>query len=406
LTNARSTLTEQNLIARFFAIFAVFLRLGISSFGGPIAHLGYFQHEFVVRRKWLDAAAYADLVALCQFLPGPASSQVGFALGLLRGGFTGGCAAWLGFTAPSVLLLMVFAYFSKAMASDLGAVILHGLKIVAVAVVAQAVWSMTKTLCPDRQRASIALSAVLMVTAVSGTLGQISAILLGALAVLVFCRSETTDITGRLTFPLSCRTGLVSLGLFFLLLAGLPLVNVFMQSDILAVISAFYRTGALVFGGGHVVLPLLQAEVVQTGWVDNNTFLNGYGAAQAVPGPLFTFAAYLGALMNIQPNGLLGGVICLISIFLPGLLLLIGMLPFWDDFRRLASAKSLMRGVNAAVVGLLGSALYSPLWTSSINNANDFALALLGFVLLTVWKVSPFIIVIISTSGAVLLSLV
>ena len=406
MTNARSTLTEQNLIARFFAIFAVFLRLGISSFGGPIAHLGYFQHEFVVRRKWLDAAAYADLVALCQFLPGPASSQVGFALGLLRGGFTGGCAAWLGFTAPSVLLLMVFAYFSKAMASDLGAVILHGLKIVAVAVVAQAVWSMTKTLCPDRQRASIALSAVLMVTAVSGTLGQISAILLGALAVLVFCRSETTDITGRLTFPLSCRTGLVSLGLFFLLLAGLPLVNVFMQSDILAVISAFYRTGALVFGGGHVVLPLLQAEVVQTGWVDNNTFLNGYGAAQAVPGPLFTFAAYLGALMNIQPNGLLGGVICLISIFLPGLLLLIGMLPFWDDFRRLASAKSLMRGVNAAVVGLLGSALYSPLWTSSINNANDFALALLGFVLLTVWKVSPFIIVIISTSGAVLLSLV
>jgi chromate transporter len=397
--------SEQSLFATFFEIFLVFLKLGLTSFGGPIAHLGYFQNEFVVRRKWLEEQAFADLVALCQFLPGPASSQVGFALGFLRGGFLGGCAAWLGFTTPSVLVLIVFAYISGSIEGPIGVGILHGLKIVAVAVVAQAVWSMAKTLCPDRQRATIALGALLIVIGISGTMGQITAIILGAVAGLLFCRSEPAVIVGRLSFSLSRRTGVLSFVVFFLLLAGLPIVAAFSQSHMLEVFSAFYRSGALVFGGGHVVLPLLQAEVVHTGWVDNNTFLNGYGAAQAVPGPLFTFAAYLGAVMNGQPNGVLGALICLAAIFLPGILLLIGMLPFWDNFRRLAAAKHLMRGANAAVVGLLGAALYTPLWTSTINHASDFGLAMTGFILLTVWKIPPWIIVIISVIGAVLMAM-
>ena len=307
-----SVSSKQSLFATFLEVFLVFLKLGLTSFGGPIAHLGYFQNEFVGRRKWLDEQAFADLVALCQFLPGPASSQVGFALGLMRGGFLGGCAAWLGFTSPSAILLIVFAYFSGSIEGPIGMAILHGLKIVAVAVVAQAVWSMAKSLCPDRQRATIALGALLIVMGLSGTPGQIAAITLGAVSGLLFCRSEPAAKPGCLSFSLSPRAGVLSFVVFFLLLAGLPIAAVLSQSHIVEVISAFYRSGALVFGGGHVVLPLLQAEVVQTGWVDNNTFLNGYGAAQAVPGPLFTFAAYLGTVMHGQPNGVLGGLICLV----------------------------------------------------------------------------------------------
>ncbi len=403
MTTERSASSEPPLFAVLFDIFRVFLKLGLTSFGGPIAHLGYFQNEFVVRRKWLDAQAFADLVALCQFLPGPASSQVGFALGLSRGGFLGGCAAWLGFTLPSALALIAFAHFSGSIEGTISTGILHGLKIVAVAVVAQAVWGMARTLCPDRQRATIALVALLIVIAVSGATRQIAAIGLGAIAGLVFCRSEPSAIGGRLSFSLSRRTGLLACTVFFLLLAGLPVLAALVQNHAFALMDAFYRSGALVFGGGHVVLPLLQSEVVQTGWVDNNAFLTGYGAAQAIPGPLFTFAAYLGAVMQAQPNGLLGATICLVAIFLPGLLLLIGMLPFWDDFRRLEPAQAVMRGVNAAVVGLLGAALYTPLWTSTIHRDSDFGLALAGFILLTVWKVPPWFIVIISASGAALL---
>lgn len=266
MTTERPVSSEHSLFAAFFDIFRIFLKLGLTSFGGPIAHLGYFQNEFVVRRKWLDEQVFADLVALCQFLPGPASSQVGFALGLLRGGFLGGCAAWLGFTLPSVLALIVFAYFSGGIEGTIGTGILHGLKIVAVAVVAQAVWGMAKTLCPDRQRATIALGALLIVIAVSGAIGQIAAIVLGAIAGLVFCRSEPSAIVGRLSFSLSRRTGVLACIVFFLLLAGLPVLAAFFHNHVLAIISAFYRSGALVFGGGHVVLPLLQVEVVQTGW--------------------------------------------------------------------------------------------------------------------------------------------
>ena len=394
-----------NRLASFFDVFRVFMKLGLTSFGGPIAHLGYFQNEFVVRRKWLDGQAFADLVALCQFLPGPASSQVGFALGLSRGGFLGGCAAWLGFTLPSALAMIAFAHFSGCIEGTISTGILHGLKIVAVAVVAQAVWGMARTLCPDRQRSTIALLALFIVIGASGATRQIAAIALGGVAGLAFCRSEPSTIVGRLSPSLSRRTGVLACVAFFLLLAGLPVLAAFSLNHALALMDAFYRSGALVFGGGHVVLPLLQVEVVQTGWVDNNAFLAGYGAAQAMPGPLFTFAAYLGAVMKAQPNGLPGAMICLAALFLPGLLLLIGMLPFWDDFRRLATAQAAMRGVNAAVVGLLGAALYTPLWTSTIHQASDFSLALAGFVLLTVWKVPPWVIVIVSAGGAVLLAM-
>lgn len=386
------------------SIFLIFLRLGLTSFGGPIAHLGYFRNEFVTRRKWLDEKSFADLVALCQFLPGPASSQTGFAIGLSRGGLRGGLAAWVGFTLPSAIALIIFAQFSSAMGGELGTSILHGLKIVAVAVVAQAVWGMARTLCPDRQRATIALLALLIVTALSGSSGQLAAIAFGALVGLVFCGNKGNMPAEKLSFPVSRPVGLFALLLFSLLLIGLPAASKLLPNHALEVISAFYRSGALVFGGGHVVLPLLQAEIVQTGWLDNNIFLVGYGAAQAVPGPLFTFAAYLGAVLNPLSNPIVGAIACLVAIFVPGMLLLVGTLPFWDKFRRMAKAQAAMQGTNAAVVGLLGAALYSPLWTSTISTVPDFALALINFVLLTVWKAPPWLIVILSALSAIILS--
>jgi len=397
--------SERLPLTALFDIFLIFLKLGLTSFGGPIAHLGYFQNEFVLRRKWMDAQAFADLVALCQFLPGPASSQVGFSIGLSRGGLLGGCTAWLGFTLPSALLLVFFAYCASSMENLMGNGIIHGLKIVAVAIVAQAVWSMAKNLCPDRSRAIIAVIGLLIVIASADTAGQIVAISMGAIAGLVFCRSEPSVITGHLSFPMSKQAGIFSFAAFCALLVGLPILTAVFQSNTLSLIAAFYRAGALVFGGGHVVLPLLQAEFVKTGLVDNTVFLAGYGAAQAIPGPLFAFAAYLGAVMKTPPNGWLGAVICLIAIFLPGLLLLVGMLPFWDNFRRLAKAQAAMRGVNASVVGLLGAALYSPLWTSTIHGISDFALAFISFMLLTIWKIPSWIVVIFCAASGTLIAI-
>jgi chromate transporter len=389
----------------FLSILLVFLKLGLTSFGGPIAHLGYFRDELVIRRKWLDERAYADLVALCQFLPGPASSQVGFALGLTRGGFAGGAAAWLGFTLPSALVLVLFAYGADLFAGTAGAGILHGLKIVAVVVVAQAVWGMARTLCPDRQRASIALAATLIVLGFPGAFGQIAAILLGGLAGLWLCRADPIVPSDHPSAPLPRSVGAVALVLFFLLLGLLPVAAAMLPSQTVALIDSFYRAGALVFGGGHVVLPLLQAEVVPPGWVGEDAFLAGYGAAQAVPGPLFTFAAYLGAVMGPEPNGVAGAVLCLVAIFLPGLLLVVGALPFWDAFRRRSTAQAALRGVNAAVVGLLGAALYDPVWTSAIRSPGDFGLALTGFVLLTVWKAPPWLVVVVVAGGGAVLAL-
>jgi chromate transporter len=385
-------------------VLLVFLKLGVTCFGGPIAHIGYFRDEFVVRRRWLDEHAYADLVGLCQFLPGPASSQVGFSLGLMRAGYLGGLAAWTGFTLPSAFALVLFAYGAGALGGPTGAGLLHGLKLVAVAIVAQAVWGMARTLCPDRERASIAVIAALIILFSTSPAAQIAAIMLGGVAGLWFCRAAPLTSTGHITVPVSRTVGLVSLAAFFLLLAGLPVLRGFGRSQGIALFEAFYRSGALVFGGGHVVLPLLREALVTPGWVSDNTFLAGYGAAQAVPGPLFTFAAYLGAVVGPAPHGLAGAALGLTGIFLPGVLILMGTLPFWDTFRKRAGAQAMMRGVNAAVVGLLGAALYNPVWTSSVTTPGDFGIALVGFVLLTVWRAPPLVVVIVSALGGIALA--
>jgi chromate transporter len=385
-------------------VLRVFLKLGLSSFGGPIAHIGYFHEEFVVRRRWLDDAAYTDLVALCQFLPGPASSQVGFSIGLIRAGYLGGLAAWTGFTMPSAIALVIFAYGANALNGPIGVGLSHGLKLVAVAIVAQAVWGMARTLCPDRERASIALVAALIILFSHSSLAQIAAIVLGALLGSALCRSASATSTARhVAVPISRRLGLSALAAFFLLLAGLPILSALGGPPSIALFDAFYRSGALVFGGGHVVLPLLREAFVTPGWVADDTFLAGYGAAQAVPGPLFTFAAYLGTVVNGSPHGVAGAALGLLGIFLPGVLILLGALPFWETLRQRATARAMMSGVNAAVVGLLGAALYNPLWTNSINTPAEFAIALVDFVLLTTWRAPPLIVVVLSALGGIAL---
>jgi chromate transporter len=386
-------------------VFAVFLKLGLTSFGGPIAHLGHFRDELVTRRRWLDDAAYADLVALCQFLPGPASSQTGFALGLMRAGWGGALAAFAAFTLPSALLLLAFAATAASVAGPVGSGALHGLKIVAVAIVAQAVWGMARTLCPDPARASVAVAAVAVLAFAPAAAGMIGAIVLGAAAGLLL-GARTTDGGGTggmaARIAVSRRTGHVALALFAALLAVLPLAAGLSQT--LAVADAFYRAGALVFGGGHVVLPLLQAEVVAPGWVSEDAFLAGYGAAQAVPGPLFTFAAYLGAVLEPAPNGLAGAVLALVCVFLPGFLVLVAALPYWSRLRARPRTRALMGGANAAVVGILGAALYDPVMTGAIGGLADLALALACFVLLTAWKAPPWSVVIVAAMGGVVLA--
>jgi len=386
-------------------VFAVFLRLGLTSFGGPIAHLGYFHEEFVVRRRWLDEEAYVDLVALCQFLPGPASSQVGFSIGLTRAGYLGALAAWTGFTMPSAIMLVLFAYGAGTLGGPAGTGVLHGLKLVAVAIVAQAVWGMARTLCPDRERASIAVVAALIILFSTSSVAQIGSILLGGVAGLWLCRGAPPLAAGHIAMPVSRKTGLAALTVFFGLLVGLPILQTFEISQSISIFEAFYRSGALVFGGGHVVLPLLREAFVAPGWVSDDVFLAGYGAAQAVPGPLFTFAAYLGAVVTPSPHGVAGAALGLFGIFLPGILILLGTLPFWDAFRKRARAQSTMRGVNAAVVGLLGAALYNPVWTSSVKTPGDFGIALVGFVLLTVWRAPPLLVVIVGALGGIALAL-
>lgn len=385
------------------AIFRVFLALGLTSFGGPIAHLGYFRREFVERRKWLTESAFADLVALCQFLPGPASSQVGFAVGLSRGGLAGGLAAWTGFTLPSAVALALFARLAGRLDSAAAGGALHGLKLVAVAVVAQAVWSMARSLCPDRERASFAVLAALTVTFAPAAAGQISAIALGGLLGLWLCRGTAAPSHGALPLLVPRALAWTSLAAYALLLIAPPVAGRLGAGAPVAVFGAFYRAGALVFGGGHVVLPLLESAVVAPGWVGPDAFLTGYGAAQAVPGPLFTFAAYLGAVMSAPPGGWPGAALCLVAIFLPGLLVLTGALPFWDAFRRHAGAQAAMRGVNAAVVGILVAALYDPVWTSAVRDPADFALALVAFALLSVWMLPPSVVVLLTALGGVLL---
>ena len=386
-------------------VLRAFFKLGVSSFGGPIAHIGYFHEEFVVRRRWLDESAFVDLVALCQFLPGPASSQVGFSIGLMRAGYGGALAAWTGFTLPSAIVMVLFAYGAGGLGGVAGTGLIHGLKLVAVAIVAQAVWGMARTLCPDRQRASIAAVAALIILFGGSSTAQVGAIVFGALAGLWLCRSAPPAIADRLTIPVTRRVGLTALTAFFVLLVGLPIVQSLANSEGLALFDAFYRSGALVFGGGHVVLPLLRQAFVAPGWVGNDTFLAGYGAAQAIPGPLFTFAAYLGTVVRPTPHGVAGAALGLFGIFIPGILILLGTLPFWDELRKRVGAQAMMRGVNAAVVGLLGAALYNPLWTSSVKAPGDFGVALVGFVLLMAWRAPPLFVVFVSALGGIVLAL-
>ena len=386
-------------------IFRAFLKLGLTSFGGPIAHLGYFRDELVLRRRWLSEAAYADLIALCQFLPGPASSQVGFALGYLRGGLAGALLAWAAFTLPSAALLLAFALGADAFGGPMGQDLIHGLKLVAVAIVAQAVWGMARTLAPDRERATIALAAVIILVSVPTALGQLAAIGAGAVAGTLWCRRVDQRAAGHLPVPISRRAGMLLLALFFGLLLGLPAMVAWWSLPGLALFEVFYRAGALVFGGGHVVLPLLETRLVEPGWVTPDAFLAGYGAAQAVPGPLFTVAAYLGAIVEPGPDGLSGAAIALLGIFMPGMLLLMGVLPFWDRLRHYNGARAAMAGTNAAVVGILGAALYHPVWTSAVASPADFAVALAAFVLLTAWKAPPWLVVAVTLLASVALAL-
>jgi chromate transporter len=401
---ARATEARRRPSGRAFEVFRVFLRLGLTSFGGPIAHLGYFHDEFVVKRRWLDEKAYADLVALCQFLPGPASSQVGIAVGLSRAGYPGALAAWTAFTLPSAIALVLFAYGITALGDAPGSGWLHGLKVAAVAVVAQAVLTMMRSLAPDRARATLAVAAAVIVLALPSAWSQIGAILLGAIIGLALLRGAAPADHVAMPHPVSHRAALAALVLFLLLLAGLPLLHAAVPSQTIALIDAFYRAGSLVFGGGHVVLPLLQASVVPPGWVTNDVFLAGYGAAQAVPGPLFTFAAYLGAVMGPEPNGIAGAALCLIAVFLPSFLLVVGALPFWDSLRRHPGAQSALRGVNAAVVGLLLAALYDPVWSAGVLAGKDFALAAIAFLLLFMWQTPPWLVVLLCAAGGAALS--
>ncbi|HTS79756.1 MAG TPA: chromate efflux transporter [Myxococcaceae bacterium] len=381
-------------------VLRAFLRLGLTSFGGPIAHLGYFREEFVVRRRWVDDASFTDLVALGQFLPGPASSQVGFALGLSRAGWLGGLAAWAGFTLPSAVLLFLFARGTSVFAAPWTAGLLHGLKLVAVGIVAQAVWGMARSLCPDRQRAAIALLGACAVLGGFSSLNQVLAIGLGGVAGLAFCRGGETRTVGTLSIPVSRAAGVACLALFAVLLVGFQVGARLWPGSGVALFEAFYRSGALVFGGGHVVLPLLRGAVVVPGWVSDDVFLAGYGAAQAVPGPLFTFAAYLGAAA-LPSRPLPGALIALMGIFLPGMLVLSGALPFWDRFRRNAWAQAAMKGINASVVGILGAALYDPVFATSVRTHTDFGIALGCFVLLVSWRLPPLVVVCLGAAAGV-----
>jgi chromate transporter len=381
-------------------VFSAFLKLGLTSFGGPVAHLGYFRNEFVERRKWFDERAYADLVALCQFLPGPASSQVGIAIGLLRAGYPGALAAWTAFTLPSAIALVAFGYGLSSLGDALGSGWLHGLKVAAVAVVALAILGMARTLAPDRSRATVAVAAALITFSLPSAWGQIAAIAFGAIAGAMLLRAEAPSGHVALQVPVGRATGTIALLGFVVLLLGLPLLAATIGGRPIELFDIFYRTGSLVFGGGHVILPLLQAEVVPAGWISNDAFLAGYGAAQAVPGPLTTFAAYLGAVIG----GWKMAALCLVAVFLPSFLLVIGVLPFWDDLRQRSATQAALRGINAAVVGLLIAAFYNPVWATAILGKGDFALAAVAFLLLMMWRTPPWLVVLICAAGGQILA--
>ena len=397
-------------------VFLTALRLGLTSFGGPIAHIGYFREEYVARRGWLDDRSFSDLVALCQLLPGPASSQLGIAIGTLRAGHLGGIAAWLGFTMPSAIVLIAFAYGVSEIENVADSPWLHGLKLAVVAVVALAVWSMAGTLWSDRRRITLGIAATVFMLLVPGALWQVAVIVSGGvIGVLLFRRGADESDSGetsRSDAPSgtsgSRKLALIALAVFFVLLAGLPVLAETTGRDEIDVFENFYRSGSLVFGGGHVVLPLLQSETVGAGYIENDQFVAGYGAAQAVPGPLFTFAAYLGASITGNGDGVfaqpwIGGLVTLLAIYVPSFLLVWGVLPFWSRLGRSNRVRGAISGVNAVVVGLLLSALYNPIWTGSVLNAEDFGLAIVLFGLLAIWKLPPWSVVVIAAAGGFVL---
>ncbi|WP_232380913.1 chromate transporter [Paenibacillus tianjinensis] len=379
-------------------VLRVSAKLGLTSFGGPVAHLGYFHDEYIRRRKWMDERSYADLVALCQFLPGPASSQVGIGIGVVRAGLLGGLVAWLGFTLPSVIALVAFAFLLQGY--DIGSAgWIHGLKIVAVAIVAHAILGMGQKLTPDRNRVTIAVIGAAITLSWQTAFSQVLIIVAAGIAGLWLYRKKAAEGTPDLQIPISRTLGAVCLVLFFVLLAGLPLLRGAGEAGWLAMFDSFYRSGSLVFGGGHVVLPLLEREVVPAGWVSQEEFLAGYGATQAVPGPLFTFAGYLGTMAG----GIFGAVVAIFGIFLPAFLLVIGALPFWNGLRNSPKIQGALVGINAAVVGILLAAWYDPLWTTAILEPSDFALAVILFVMLFFWKLPPWVVVVAGAAGGMLL---
>lgn len=382
-------------MSKILEVFFVFLRLGLTSFGGPIAHLGFFHDEFVKKRQWVSESAYADLVALCQFLPGPASSQVGMAIGLSKGGLPGAIAAWAGFTLPSAVLMVLFAIGISTFSFGNSSV-LHGLKVVAVAVVAQALLGMGKNLCPDKQRATIAVLAAIVSLQTSSAFVQVGVIILGGIVGWLFLKNSTELPHTPIAYSISKKLSVLFLVVFFLILCGLPFAVHVSDSNNLKLFDSFFRAGSLVFGGGHVVLPFLQAAVVPTGWVSNDAFMAGYGAAQAIPGPLFSFSAFLGAVASVSLSVWFGASLCLVAAFLPSFLLIVGVLPFWEQFRQYKEVRFAMQGINAAVVGLLLSAFYNPVWTSAIRDLKDFSLALFGFLLLIFLKAPSWIVVLVS----------
>jgi chromate transporter len=397
----KSVNIERNRLKTLLEILLISTRLGLTSFGGPVAHLGYFHGEYVRKRKWMDEKSYADLVALCQFLPGPASSQVGIGIGVMRGGVLGGIISFIGFTLPSVIALILFALILDGL--DMGDVSwIHGLKIVAVAVVAHAILGMAEKLTPDLKRKSIALFALVVTLLWQTAFSQVGVIIIAGIIGFLIYRQHTENEDIEFEFPVSRTFAVICLTLFFGLLVILPIVRETTSIGWIALFDSFYRSGSLVFGGGHVVLPLLEREFVPTNWISEEAFLAGYGAAQAVPGPLFTFAAYIGAVMD----GWQGGLLATFAIFLPAFLLILGTLPFWNMLRRNPKIKGALMGVNAAVVGILISAFYKPIWTSTIIRPLDFAFAAVLFSMLVYWKLPPWIIVVTGAIGGVLLTFI
>jgi chromate transporter len=402
VTTAESTasVTEQPGSGNALEVLLVALKLGLTSFGGPIAHLGYFHNEYVHRRKWLSEEAYSEVVAISQALPGPASSQTGIAIGMLRAGYLGGLMAWIGFTIPSALALIAFGYGVSEIGDVSQADWLHGLKIAAVAIVALAVWSMARSLAPDRERATIAIAAAIAVLSWETAFAQVAVIAIAGVVGWRMFQNLPPAPDRDLQSGVGRNAAVTALVIFFVLLAGLPVLAAAADVHALDLFDSFYRTGSLVFGGGHVVLPLLEREVVAPGWVSESDFLAGYGAAQAVPGPLFTFAAYLGAVEGPHPNGAAGGFLALGAIFLPSFLLIVGGMPLWGLVRSKPAFQASLRGINAAVVGLLLAALYSPVWTSAILEPSDFAIAITCFGVLAFWKAPPWSVVLFAALAA------